>query len=120
MFLASGFPRRPIPAPPTATWLRAWIAGEWRTLKKRVNRLRPNHRNSAAYHAHRFPDVSEAQLNERIARFGAQLGRFGGVKAEKISAYVFRVHDPEAASRVASTGSVGGARSGPLAAESRS
>lgn len=126
VFLASGFPRRPIPTPPALVWLRSYVAGQWRTLKKRVNRLRPNHRNSAAYHAHRFPDVSEAQLNERIARFGAQLGRFGGVKAEKVSAYVFRVHDPAAASRIAPTGSGGGAgagksnRSGMLATEPRS
>lgn len=97
VFLASGYAQR-APRPVSASaWLKAWIAGQYRTLKKRINRLRPNHRNSAAYHAHRFPGVTEAELNARIARFGAQLGRFGGVRAEQFSEHVFRIHDPLAA-----------------------
>ena len=98
VLLASGYgqaPRRPAPLP----WLRAWLTGNIRTLVKRINGLRPNHRNSAAYHAHRFPGVTVPELNARIARFGAELGRFGGVRAEARSPYVFRIHDPAAASR---------------------
>lgn len=99
VLLASGYADRAPRATSTAVWLQSWFAGQWRTFKKRVNRLRPNHRNSAAYHAHRFPAVTAAQINERIARFGAQLGRFGGVRAEVLSEYVFRIHDPQAAAR---------------------
>lgn len=101
VFLASGYAQRAPKATPAAVWLKAFLAGEWRTLKKRINRLRPNHRNSAAYHAHRFPDVSVEQINQRIARFGALLGRFGSVRAEAFSDYVFRIHDPQAAARSA-------------------
>jgi hypothetical protein len=99
VFLASGYADRVLEAPSASVWLKAWFAGEYRTLKKRINRLRPNHRNSAAYHAHRFPGVSEAELNERIARFQSLLGRFGSVRAEAFSDYVFRIHDPHAATR---------------------
>jgi surface carbohydrate biosynthesis protein len=99
VFLASGYADRAPKATAPSVWLKAWLAGQWRTFKKRVNRLRPNHRNSAAYHAHRFPDVTAAQLNERIARFGALLGRFGNVKAEAYSDYIFCIHDPKAVAR---------------------
>jgi hypothetical protein len=101
VLLANGYaeqaPRRPAPLP----WLRAWLTGNIRTLVKRINGMRPNHRNSAAYHAHRFPGVTVPELNARIARFGAELGRFGSVRAEARSPYVFRIHDPEAARRLA-------------------
>lgn len=104
VFLASGYADRALRPASASVWLKSWLAGQWRTFRKRVNSLRPNHRNSAAYHAHRFPDVTEAELNERIARFGALLGRFGGVKAEAFSDYVFRIHDPRASTRSVATG----------------
>ncbi len=77
------------------------MTGNIRTLGKRFNSRRADHRNSAAYHSHRFPGVTAAELNARIARFGEQLGRFGDVRAEERSPYVFRIHDPEAAKRYA-------------------
>lgn len=93
---ASGYLDRAPARPPALPWLRAWLTGNIRTLVKRVNGLRPNHRNSAAYHAHRFPGVSVTELNARIARFGAALGRFGGVRVAQRSPYVFELHDPQA------------------------
>lgn len=84
-------------AAPKPAWARAWLASRYRTLKKRLNGLRPGHRNSAAYHAHRFPGVTADELNGRIARFAAQLGRFGGIRAEARSAHVFTVGDVRAA-----------------------
>ena len=87
------------PRPAALTWLKAWVAGYYRTFGKRINGCCPNHRNGAAYHAHRFPGVTVSELNDRIARFGAQLRRFGGVRAEARSPYVFAIHDPEAATR---------------------
>ncbi len=101
VLLASGYAgHRPAPMP--ATRFSAQVRCHWRTLQKRVNSLRPNHRNSVAYHAHRFPDISAAELNERIARFRRLLGRFNGVRAEARSRYVFGIHDPDAATRLAS------------------
>jgi len=96
---ASGYRERAPRRPAARPWLRAWLAGNIRTLVKRINGLKPDHRNSAAYHAHRFPGVTAAELNARIARFGAELGRFAGVRAEARSPYVFRIYDLEAARR---------------------
>ena len=95
VLLASGYAERTPPRPAALSWLHAWLTGNIRTLVKRVNGLRPNHRNSAAYHAHRFPGVSAPELNARIARFGALLGRFGGVRAEVHSRHVFCIHNRE-------------------------
>ncbi len=101
VFVASGYADRSPKRPPISAWLKAYIAAQRRTWKKRKNSFRPGHRNSAAYHAHRFPGVTAAELNERIARFGALLGRFSGVRAEARSAHVFRIQDPQAMRRAA-------------------
>jgi surface carbohydrate biosynthesis protein len=107
VLLAGGHGRHAPPRPAALPWLRAWLTGNIRTLVKRINGMRPNHRNSAAYHAHRFPGVTVPELNARIARFGAELGRFGSVRAEARSPYVFRIHDPAAASRRAGARAAG-------------
>ena len=97
VLIASGYADHAPPRPAALPWLKSWLTGNIRTLVKRINGLRPQHRNSAAYHAHRFPGVTVPELNARIARFGAELGRFGGVRADARSPYVFRIHDPAAA-----------------------
>ncbi len=88
---ASGYGRDPLPRPPWTRHAAAWMGANLRTLVKRVNSLRPEHRNSAAYHDHRFPAISVAQINERIRRFGRLLGRFAQVGAEPISPHIFRI-----------------------------
>ncbi|MET0658156.1 MAG: surface carbohydrate biosynthesis protein [Steroidobacteraceae bacterium] len=103
VLLASGYGERATPRPAAATWFKAWVAGNYRTLGKRINGLLPNHRNSPAYHSHRFPNITASELNDRIARFRSQLKRFGSVRAEARSPYVFRIHDPEAATRFATS-----------------
>jgi surface carbohydrate biosynthesis protein len=102
---AKGYLDRAPERPPTLRWLRAWFAGHFRTFRKQVDALIPNHRNGPAYHAHRFPEISASQINERIARFSQQLRRFGNVRAEAQSRYVFRIYDSEAASRAGSQSS---------------
>lgn len=92
VLLAAGHATEP-PRPPLASWLRAQLTGNIRTLVKRFNMRRTDHRNSAAYHAHRFPGVSLSELNERIARFGTVLARFGGVRADALSPHVYRIQD---------------------------
>jgi surface carbohydrate biosynthesis protein len=99
VLIANGYADRAPPRPATLPWLKTWLMSQTRTAAKRINSLRPHHRNSAAYHAHRFPGVTAPELNARIARFGNELGRFGSVRAVAHSPYVFRIHDPEAASR---------------------
>lgn len=103
VFLASGYADRTPERMGSLVWLRAWSAARYRTLKKRINSMRPHHRNNAAYHRHRFPGVTVTELNDRIARFGKLLGRFGGVRAEARSPHVFHILDPLAARNGAKT-----------------
>ena len=99
VLLASGYAERTPQRPAALPWLKAWLTGNIRTLVKRINGLRPNHRNSAAYHAHRFPGVSASELNARIARFSAQLGRFGGIRAAAHSPHIFRIYNLDRTAR---------------------
>lgn len=87
----AGYAHAAPPLPARITRTRAWLGGHLRTLVKRVNMRRRGHRNSAAYHDHRFPGISEAELNARIARFGARLGRFAGVRARLLSRHLFQL-----------------------------
>ena len=99
VLIAGGYAERAPQGPGGLPWLKAWLTGNIRTVVKRINGLRPHHRNSAAYHAHRFPGVTVPELNARIARFGAELGRFGGVRAEVRSPHVFHIHNLGATTR---------------------
>ena len=94
-----GYAERARQRPGVLSWLKAGLTGNIRTVVKRINRLRPHHRNRAAYHAHRFPGVTVSELNTRIAGFGAGLGRFGGARAEARWPHVFRIHNLEATIR---------------------
>ncbi len=75
----------------TPRFLAAWVKANARTLHKRINMLRPDHPNNAAYHAHRFPQISSDEINARIRRFGRLFGRFEKVRAEMLSRHIFRV-----------------------------
>lgn len=73
-----------------------------RWLKER-DRDRPGHRRSAAHHAHRFPPVAAAELQARVDRLAAALGRFAGVRVAARGEPLFDVRVDERA---------GGSRSG--------
>jgi surface carbohydrate biosynthesis protein len=82
--------RRPAVAPPHHR-AEATLHLAGRTLVKWVNRYRPGHRNNLDFHSHRFPGTSVAELDEGIAIFGRQLGRFDGIRARQISEHIYRI-----------------------------
>lgn len=84
-----GTSRPPRPAP--GRFVRAWLHANLRTGTKLVNMRRPDHRNSATFHAHRFPGVTADELRERIARLGRQLGRFDHLHVKRFAQHVFRI-----------------------------
>ncbi|PKM11964.1 MAG: hypothetical protein CVV13_07280 [Gammaproteobacteria bacterium HGW-Gammaproteobacteria-3] len=87
--IAAGYRDNVPPRPRPLPYIKAWFGANYRTLGKRVNWLRPRHRNSKAYHQHRFPDVSAAQLQARIDQLGERLGRFDGLQVKPLSRYLF-------------------------------
>ncbi|MAT84555.1 MAG: hypothetical protein CMQ43_09300 [Gammaproteobacteria bacterium] len=108
--LDAGYADRTPPRPPLHKLALGWFGTNLRTAVKLFNMRRPNHRNSAAYHAHRFPEISAADLEARIERFRRLLGRFQEVRVERRSRFVFRVTRPQPqalASRAASIDGTG-------------
>jgi len=87
----AGHASRPPPRSPVALRLNGWAHNRLRTVSKRINMIRSEHRNSQDYHAHRFPELSLDEVRARIERLGQQLGRFGNVRARKRSAHLFQI-----------------------------
>ena len=87
----AGHASTPPPRVSAGRFARGWIANQVRTAEKRVNMRRPGHRNHWSYHHHRFPEVSAGELQARIGRMGRALGRFDGIRVERMGRYLFRV-----------------------------
>jgi hypothetical protein len=98
-----GFLQRQTPRPPLRRWLPARLGATVRTVQKTLLGLVPGSRGGAAYHAHRFPALTSAELNARIRRLSGLLGRFRHVHAAPFSEHVFVVSAtaPDQASLVA-------------------
>ena len=80
------------PAKPGALrYLRGWAGATLRSHQKRISSRRRNHRTSAEYHDHRFPDISTEMIRERIERFGNLLGRFRGLCVRQSSRHIFHI-----------------------------
>jgi hypothetical protein len=79
------------PRAPLGSYARAWFRGNVRTMRKVRYVAEPGHRNSAAFHRHRYPEVSSAELRARIERLGRQLGRFHGIRVRRMGRYLFRI-----------------------------
>lgn len=71
--------------------LRSWIETQGRTGVKRVNRLRPNHRNSEAYLRHRFPPLTTEEVERRLQSLRERLGRFDGIRARPVGPDLFAI-----------------------------
>lgn len=80
--------RRP-PWPGIPQFLKGWVGGHLRTAVKQFNMRRPGHRNSAAYHTHRFPEISVAEVENRVTRLRTLLDRFHRVRVKQLSRYLF-------------------------------
>jgi surface carbohydrate biosynthesis protein len=77
----TGYNKRQPPPVSWNTYLNGWVSNHWRT----------GHRNSRAYHAHRFPDISVQQIMKKIERMGRLLNRFETIKVSQVSKHIFRI-----------------------------
>ncbi len=59
----------------------------WRGIRKRS----PTAKGNPAYLSHKFPGIGLDEVNARIGRLGAALGRFDGFTAEEILPNLFRI-----------------------------
>jgi len=99
---AHGYNRQPPPAVSSRDYIRGWTHNKLRTLMKRINMRRPGHRNNAAFHDHRFPEISVEKIMERIARLGQLVNRFETIDVEQYSKHIFIISSTSVNGRNAS------------------
>ena len=87
----AGYHENQPPGRSLGDYAHGWLHNELRTAVKRINMRRPRHRNNLAYHNKRFPELSVAQIEEKIARFGQLLNRFETIQVEAHSKHLFKI-----------------------------
>lgn len=80
-----------MPSPPLLTKLSARRRAAVRAIGKTLQSLRRGHKNSARITRQRFPGVSLKDVEADMARLGAILGRFDGVRAKKLAPNLFAI-----------------------------
>lgn len=81
------------PEPSLTTWISGYFGAVRRRLSKTANSYRPGHKNSRAYSEHRFPGLSEEEVQARLARLSKVMGRFSALRVRQVHANIFRVSD---------------------------
>lgn len=75
--------------PSTVARCGAWCAAEIRAAGKWIRSFRSNDIYSPWHQRQQFPELSLAQVDEKIARFQGVLGRFSNVKASLVREDIF-------------------------------
>ncbi len=90
VLVAAGYHRQaPLP-PPTRSRICGWLKCNVRTIQKQFNMNRPGSKRQA-YHDHRFPELTVADIERRVERFRTQLNRFAAIKVTARSRHVFNI-----------------------------
>ncbi len=80
-----------LPAASAAGRLQAKILTRLKADLTRLNMRRPGP-NRQAYHDHRFPPITVAQLEEKIQHMGRVLKRFDNVRVQRHSEHIFYIN----------------------------
>ncbi len=83
------------PGPPAAPARRltARIRLAWRRNYRRIRKRSVKAKGNPVYLRHKFPRLGLDEVNERIGRLGAALGRFDNLAAEEVMPDLFRIVD---------------------------
>jgi hypothetical protein len=88
----AGYNAKQPPAPPISDRFSGWYQTKLRTLEKRINMLRPGHRNNIALHDHRYPGITAEEMLAIIERFSQLLDRFHGLRVKKHSEHLYWIY----------------------------
>jgi len=94
-----GYLEKQPPATATFTFMQAWCYTHAKAMLTRLYMHRPGP-NRKAYHDHRFPVLSVAQIEERVGRFAQLLQRFDNIQVQAHSEHLFRISSKDPASAV--------------------
>lgn len=84
----SGYRQSQPPPKPFGTYAQGWALATLKAMATKLNMYRPGP-NRLAYHDHRFPQISVTEIEQKIARFGKLLNRFGTIRVEQHSKHLF-------------------------------
>ena len=84
----SGYRQSQPPPKPFGTYAQGWALATLKAMATKLNMHRPGP-NRLAYHDHRFPQISVTEIEQKIARFGKLLNRFGTIRVEQHSKHLF-------------------------------
>lgn len=84
------YSRKQPSANPIGTYIQGWLSAKLKALLTNLNMHRPGP-NRLIYHDHRFPEITVADIEQRIARFSKLLNRFDRIKVEKYSKHLFKM-----------------------------
>jgi hypothetical protein len=87
----SGYGRKQPPATSAGTYARGWALAKLKASVTNLNMRRPGP-NRLSYHDHRFPEIPIAEIEQKIARFGRLLNRFGNIRVKQHSKHLFGIH----------------------------
>lgn len=90
VLMASGYDQQAPPIPPTLSHTCGWLACNFRATLKQLKMSRPGSKRQA-YHDHRFPELTVADIERRVELFGKQLNRFDAIKVCVHSRHVFNI-----------------------------
>jgi hypothetical protein len=91
----AGFTRRLPQRSSAVRQLKGRIHNRLRTSSKRNKMGKSEHRNSESYHGHRYPEIALDDIQERIARFSQEQGRFEGVQVRQWSKHLFHISNSD-------------------------
>lgn len=80
-----------LPGRGAAAWLKGWSHANGRRLVKRIKAYLPGSHAPPAFHRHRYPGISEAQLNTRIRRFQEVLQDQTPIRASRLHDQIFLI-----------------------------
>ena len=91
LFDRVGYGDGPPPKPNSLRFAQGFAATQLRNVQKNFAMRRKDHRNSMAYHLHRFPEITAAQLQEKVGRLSKLSGRFDRVVVEADGPFTFQI-----------------------------
>lgn len=87
---SSGYNKNQPPAKSIGAYAQGWLFTKLKTALTNLNMRRPGP-NRLAYHDHRFPEISVAEIEQKIACFGQLLKRFDNIRVEQYSKHLFKI-----------------------------
>ena len=90
VLMESGYGLKVLPATPALVRTRGWLRCNIRAVRARAN-LRRSDPSRKFYQRHRFAELSVADIEQRIERFGKLLNRFDTIKVGSHSQNIFQI-----------------------------